>query len=121
MTSLANTLNYIIPVWIVESVAASPKNPDHVSCSTGNLQKRDEYFEAECLTLNSIHNRLNHDEISLLKMDIEGAENAVIGDLVESWELPEILCIEFDEVHTPLDSNFNGKSQLISNCYFGQE
>lgn len=45
----------------------------------------------------------NH--IDLLKMDIEGGEYVVISDLVDSGILPQLLLIEFDETHTPLDTN----------------
>jgi FkbM family methyltransferase len=82
-----------------------PKNPAHVSCSTVNLQKTDEYFTAKCLRLSSIMRQQGDISIDLLKIDIEGAEYAVIKDMVESSCLPRILLIEFDEVHTPLDSN----------------
>ena len=45
--------------------------------------------------------------IDLLKMDIEGAEYAVIRDIVTMKLLPRLLLIEFDEVHTPMDSEAN--------------
>lgn len=80
-----------------------PKNPAHVSCSTVNLQKTEEYFTAQCLRLASIMRQQGDSCIDLLKIDIEGAEYGVIKDLVMSGLLPRILLIEFDEVHTPLD------------------
>jgi hypothetical protein len=43
--------------------------------------------------------------IDLLKMDIEGAEYAVINDIVVSELLPRLLLVEFDEIHTPLDAD----------------
>lgn len=80
-----------------------PKNPSHVSCSTVNLQKTEEYFTAQCYRLSTLMAQKGDSKIDLLKMDIEGAEYAVIRDLVKSSLLPRILLIEFDEAHTPLD------------------
>jgi hypothetical protein len=42
--------------------------------------------------------------IDMLKMDIEGAEYAIIKDIVEMKLLPRLLLVEFDEAHTPLDN-----------------
>jgi FkbM family methyltransferase len=82
-----------------------PKNPAHVSCSTVNLQKTEEYFTAQCYRLKTLMAQQGDAEIDLLKMDIEGGEYAVISDLLASNLLPRILLIEFDEAHTPLDNN----------------
>lgn len=80
-----------------------PANPDHVSCSVLNLQKTEEYFEADCFTISTLCKKLAHDSISLLKLDIEGAEYQVIQDIVDNGPLPYLLLVEFDEIHTPLD------------------
>jgi FkbM family methyltransferase len=82
-----------------------PKNPAHVSCSTVNLQKTEEYFIARCSRLATIMKQMGDRAIDLLKMDIEGGEYMVISDLVTTGELPRILLVEFDEVHTPLDAD----------------
>ena len=82
-----------------------PKNPLHVSCSTINLQKTDQYFTAKCHRLLSIMRQQGNVSIDLLKIDIEGAEYAVIRDLIASNIVPRLLLIEFDEAHTPLDSD----------------
>lgn len=82
-----------------------PKNPAHVSCSTVNLQKTDEYFTAQCYRLSTLMTQQGDAEIDLLKMDIEGGEYVVIKDLLASNMLPRILLIEFDEAHTPLDND----------------
>jgi FkbM family methyltransferase len=84
-----------------------PKNPAHVSCSTVNLQKTDEYFTAQCFRLSSLMQQQGDTSIDLLKMDIEGGEYAVIRDIVAAKLLPRLLLIEFDEVHTPMDSEAN--------------
>jgi FkbM family methyltransferase len=81
-----------------------PKNPNHVSCSSVNLQKTEEHFTAQCQRLETIMSNMSDTHLDIVKMDIEGAEYSVISDMVYSKKLPELLLIEFDEVHTPLDS-----------------
>lgn len=80
-----------------------PKNPAHVSCSTVNLQKTDDYFTAQCHRLRTVMTFQGDEKVDLIKMDIEGAEYSVIQDILSADLLPRILLIEFDEAHTPLD------------------
>jgi FkbM family methyltransferase len=87
----------------VEMKFYMPKNPMHVSCSTVNLQKTKEYFNAQCYRLATLMKQQGDTRIDLLKMDIEGGEHAVVRDMLASNLLPRILLIEFDEAHTPLD------------------
>jgi FkbM family methyltransferase len=82
-----------------------PRTPSYVSCSVVNLQKTKEYFTAQCFRLSSIMQQMGDASIDMLKMDIEGAEYAVIQDMVATEFLPRLLLIEFDEAHTPLDSD----------------
>lgn len=88
-----------------------PRNKDHVSCSMVNLQKTDEYFTASCKPLADIMREMNDASIDLLKMDIEGAEYAVIRNLIDTATLPRLLLIEFDEVHTQIDQDFRLRLQ----------
>lgn len=81
-----------------------PNNPDHVSCSVLNLQGTKEFFEADCYTISTICEKLSHSNVTLLKLDIEGAEYQVIHNLISMNNLPYLLLIEFDELHTPLDN-----------------
>ncbi len=74
----------------------APKNEEHVSHSIVNLQKTDTYFEADCKRLQTIMQELGHDKIDLLKLDIEGAENEVLADMIASDIFPQVLCVEFD-------------------------
>lgn len=80
-----------------------PKNPAHVSCSTVNLQKTEDYFTAQCHRLATVMAQQGDTMIDLLKMDIEGAEYSVIRNIVASSLLPRLLLIEFDEAHSPQD------------------
>jgi len=83
----------------------APQNPEHVSHSIVNLQKTNDYFEAECKTITSIMEMHQHKEITLLKMNIEGAEYEVIENLLNTHIYPRVLCVNFDEVHTEIDGN----------------
>jgi hypothetical protein len=82
-----------------------PQNPSHVSCSIANLQKTNNFFLAQCYRLATLMAILGDSSIDLLKIDIEGAEYGVIKDIVSSNLLPSVLLVEFDEIHTPIDSN----------------
>ncbi len=90
-----------------------PKNSAHVSCSTVNLQNTSEYFEANCFTLYELMKANNDEKINLLKIDIEGAEYSVIENIVQENLLPDLLLVEFDELHTPKDASANSR---VRNC-----
>lgn len=72
----------------------APKNPAHVSHT---LLKRptDRTIEVPVFRLRTIMDKLGHDHIDLLKMDIEGAEYLVIEDIIESNILIQQLVLEF--------------------------
>jgi FkbM family methyltransferase len=75
----------------------APRNPRHVSHSIVNLQRTADYFEAPCKSLRALMVELDHNDIDLLKLDIEGAEHAVLGSLVDDDITPAVLCVEFDQ------------------------
>jgi FkbM family methyltransferase len=74
-----------------------PNNPKHVSHSLLNFQKTTDYIEVECKKLVNIMSFLGHKKITLLKLDIVGAEYEVIDSLIQDKIYPDILLIEFDE------------------------
>lgn len=82
-----------------------PENPAHVSCSIVNLQQTKDYFIAQCRRVETICENLSHNKPALIKLDVEGAEYQIIQDLIASNYLPRLLMVEFDEIHTPLDSD----------------
>jgi FkbM family methyltransferase len=75
----------------------SPENPDHVSHSIKNLQGTKTYFTAEVTTVGGLMSRLGHDELDLLKLDIEGAEHDTIRAMLGEGIRPRVLCVEFDQ------------------------
>jgi len=95
-------------VWSEEKTMRfySPKDKSHVSHSVVNLQKTEEYFEAHCVTLKSVCERIGTKEIDLLKMDIEGAEHEVLKSMAAEGPFAQVLCVEFDEIRNPLDDGY---------------
>jgi len=99
-----------------------PKNANHASYSTLNIQKTSNAIELECISTQDLMAQQGDYEIDLLKMDIEGAEYGVIRGLIDNRCFPRILLIEFDEIHSPLDRKAKGrvenaKSDLLSVGY----
>lgn len=88
-----------------------PKNKEHVSHSFLNLQKTEEYIEVEVDTLLNIMNKHNHDQIDLIKIDIEGSEYRVLNYILANEMNIKIICVEFDEMHLPLDNHFRSRIQ----------
>ena len=84
----------------------APQNPAHVSHSLVNLQGTQDYFDAECRAIKDLMSELKHSHINLLKLDVEGAEYKIIDSLLSDGIFPSILCVEFDEGHTPQDGDY---------------
>lgn len=52
--------------------------------------------DVELCSMKTILQRLGHEKIALIKMDIEGAWFEVLQDMIENTIIPDILCVEFD-------------------------
>lgn len=71
-------------------------NPNYVSQSfMPNMFGRN-YEEALVNNIKNIMNKFGHHKIDLLKLDIEGAENVVLEQMLNDGVCPKYLCIEFD-------------------------
>lgn len=79
----------------------APRDPAHVSHSVINLQGTDKWFEAPCRSLASLMAELGHERIDLLKLDIEGAEHAVLSAMLDAGIRPSVVCLEIDRPVTP--------------------
>ncbi|WP_189523426.1 FkbM family methyltransferase [Nostoc sp. PA-18-2419] len=99
----------------------APKNPAHVSHSALNLQKTEEFFEAQVDRLVNVMHNNAHTHLDLLKLDIEGAEYQVVKSIIEDKLNIKILCIEYDECFNPLDTNYKDrvKQSVASILQFG--
>jgi FkbM family methyltransferase len=75
----------------------APRDPRHVSHSVVNLQATEEYFEAPCLTVSSVMKMLGHTQVTILKLDIEGAQYEVLENVLAEQLPVEVICVEFDQ------------------------
>lgn len=71
-------------------------NPQYVSQSVIQNIFGNEYDTINVTTIKNIMERHNHTKIDIVKMDIEGAEVAVLHNMLDDNILPRYLCIEFD-------------------------
>jgi hypothetical protein len=72
-----------------------------VSYSALNLQHTAESIRVRSSTVQSLLTELRVERISLLKLDIEGAEYEVLRSMLADGILPAQLLVEFDEVNQP--------------------
>lgn len=91
----------LVPIGLWSAPASlrfyAPRDPTHVSHSLVNLQRTSDYFEAECTTVRLLAEKLGHDHVDLLKLDIEGAEYEVLASVLHDGPLPGTICVEFDQ------------------------
>jgi hypothetical protein len=73
---------------------------------------RDAAIEVPAYSLSTIVDRLGHDRIDLLKMDIEGAEYEVLDGLLASPVLPTQLLVEFH--HRYVEDGFEKTYDIIA-------
>jgi FkbM family methyltransferase len=74
----------------------APRTATHVSYTVSDRTSSPaKPIVAQVANLRTIMQRLNHARVDVLKMDVEGAEYAVIDNLAEQGCLPQQLMIEF--------------------------
>jgi FkbM family methyltransferase len=71
-------------------------NDNFVSQSLINGMFSNNYDVVEVDSIKNIMKLNNHDHIDLLKIDIEGAENVVLDQMLNDEIYPKYLCVEFD-------------------------
>ena len=98
----------------------APSDPAHVSHSILNMQHTAKYFEAECLTPKEIMNQLKLKEISFVKLNIEGAEYEVVNAMFNAHIKPEVVCITFDELHSPFDENATQRLRDLVDRFYSE-
>jgi len=92
-----------IGLWDEQGVIRfyAPAMRGHGSLSATNAHRPSEFIEARVESLPLIMQRLGHDRIDVLKMDIEGAEGRVLDAMNSTGIRPRVLCVEFDRPEPP--------------------
>ena len=105
--SLHKIINEKMGEWKEDNIQKFyvPGKTDMISHSILNIHKTEDFFQAEVVKPSTLMNRLNHNHIDYLKLDIEGAEYDVIESIIEDNLDIRIIAVEYDEVHHPIDKN----------------
>ena len=74
----------------------APENPAHVSHSVMGRLGGDGHFDAPCRTVRSLMRELGHTRVDLLKMNIEGAETAVLGAVLADGARPRVIAMTYE-------------------------
>lgn len=99
----------------------APSNPSYVSHSIvdfqNNYSKKGPSYEVDCITIDKLLEAYGIDaKPLLLKLDIEGAQCAVIKDMISKKIYPAQILVEFDELQSPSlcgKRNFQGIDGLL--------
>jgi FkbM family methyltransferase len=75
-----------------------PFNPNHVSCSLKSNRNLKNSILVKTTTVKNIIKDYNINKISLIKLDIEGAEIEVIKNFIRDKIFPSQILVEFDEL-----------------------
>ena len=89
--ALFNSNNKLVKFYL-------PRNPKHVSCSLKNNSNLKNTILVKTITVKNIMQSHNIKEISLIKLDIEGAEIEVIKNFISDKIFPKQILVEFDEL-----------------------
>ncbi|MCK9802119.1 FkbM family methyltransferase [Pseudomonas sp. MAFF 302030] len=98
----------------------SPPDHSHVSHSIINFQnnyrKDTDFIEVEAVTLSGLirETGINSSDVSLLKLDIEGAEIEVLTQCISEGFKPSQILVEFDELNCPSKKGFARISEIHS-------
>lgn len=94
-----------------EAVIYPPENPDYVSCTMEPLAGA--AGRAMCVPMKRLSTAMQEIEVAkldILKMDIEGAEYAVIDDLLKTSCRPRQILLEFHHGHYGLTRDMTKRS-----------
>jgi FkbM family methyltransferase len=73
-----------------------PKDPKHISLSIVNLQKTEEFLELDIITIDELLHQLGVEQLSILKLDIEGAAYLVLLDIFRKKIYPKCILVDIE-------------------------
>lgn len=76
-----------------------PSKDNYAGHSITNLQNTDQYIEASVDTMANLMKELGHQQVDVLKIEIEGSEYTVIDNVVKDKLDVKMILVEFDEFH----------------------
>lgn len=88
-----------VGIWSADCVMRfhAPANPRQVSHSLViDSGAEAEGFTAQCRSVQSIMQQLNHDRIDLVKLNVEGAEDAILDSLLGAGVRPDVILVTWE-------------------------
>lgn len=97
--NLASITFFPLGMWSQNAVLRffAPRDPANVSHSIVNLQGTADFFDAPCASPGETMRSLGHKSLTLLKLDVEGAEYEVLQSIVRDQLDISVICVEFDQ------------------------
>ena len=75
----------------------NPRKEHFASYSILNLRHQEAYITAQVKTIKTLMHDLGHQQVDLIKMDVEGAEQMVVPNLIADRIYTKVLCVEYDQ------------------------
>lgn len=88
-----------------------PAEPHYASYSAINMHGKSKFIEAEVKTIKSVAQALGHKQIDLVKIDVEGAEQLVIPNMIADGIRPTVFCVEYDQP-------YDGFTSMALRCFW---
>jgi len=109
-----------IGLWVRTDVLKffAPAKKEHVSHSLVNLQNTASYVEVPVKSLDDLMKHHGHQEIDMLKMDIEGSEFEVIEDILNKRISVKYICLEYHRLgDKPIERIQESINKLVDSDY----
>ena len=107
-----------VGVWIENTVLKFYEPKYGGSASVMRNDKTGRYFEAKCLTMESLMRENQHKKISIFKADIEGAALPILNQMIQNKTFPDQIVCEFERPQgnmSKVQDFFRALSSLRSN------
>ncbi|MGK0390773.1 MAG: FkbM family methyltransferase [Maribacter sp.] len=111
-----NPLYHFYPyaIWIEDMTRKFYYSTTGSSPSTIFFDDKSQYFTAQCRTLSFILNENKHQEIDVLKMDIEGAALPILEKMVDDKIFPKQIITEFERPRNDIFGNVDFFNRIIT-------